>query len=264
MNSQKGNLTFEQRVLGALADATNRFKLYQYDYNMFHIILTYVPDVKIDSRLIKTWNEVLFLYKAILSAKNKCIENNQDEDDDLINQLNHVHLELLYRSNLNTDYAKTFHALCDNIEDTILIVRNDKASVFGGFTHLPWTQENKFYEQSNSFLFYLRNDAAANEPERDLNQLFPLRSQKDECRESSIFGSSQYCACFGNAYDLMICDDFMHSKQNYIFPSSYGKKEYMTASENRRMNSLIARKKKEGKLHFKVTGMEVFRCVFRY
>jgi hypothetical protein len=46
---------------------------------------------------------------------------------------------LLYRASIDGFTTKAFHDLCDNLPNTVTIIRNSLYFVFGGFTSARWS-----------------------------------------------------------------------------------------------------------------------------
>lgn len=67
--------------------------------------------------------------------------------------------ELLYRGSENNFKASIFHQKCDNIPNTLTIVKTHFGKIIGGFTKYTWNQvEDKHYVEDlekQAFLFSL-------------------------------------------------------------------------------------------------------------
>ena len=64
--------------------------------------------------------------------------------------------DLLYRASRDGFNSNAFHELCDNHENTILVVKSTTGYVFGGFTTQTWNREdlkqNIYKNDSKAFL----------------------------------------------------------------------------------------------------------------
>ncbi len=47
-------------------------------------------------------------------------------------------VNLLYHAGSHDFSVKKFHELCDGLPNTLVIIRNDKDKVYGGYTPVPW------------------------------------------------------------------------------------------------------------------------------
>ena len=73
---------------------------------------------------------------------------------------NNPDLILLFQGSRDGFTAESFHKKCDDQGSTlILIFVKETGRLFGGFTDIPWTSDNKeVYKNGNSFIFSLRPD----------------------------------------------------------------------------------------------------------
>ena len=61
--------------------------------------------------------------------------------------------ELKYRLTRDGKSFKIFHKLCDNIAPNLLLIKDDKDNIFGGFTNVSWEDMDIKKKDSESFLF---------------------------------------------------------------------------------------------------------------
>lgn len=47
-------------------------------------------------------------------------------------------LKLLYRGSRNGFQASAFHSCCDNVSDTVTVIKTTGGYIFGGFTAITW------------------------------------------------------------------------------------------------------------------------------
>jgi hypothetical protein len=50
-------------------------------------------------------------------------------------------IKLLFRASQHAFSASAFHAKCDHIEDTLVLVRTEYGKTIGGFTHYKWNKD---------------------------------------------------------------------------------------------------------------------------
>ena len=128
---------------------------------------------------------------------------------------NPTKIELLFRASENGFKASAFHEKCDNIEDTLVLVHNEKGRSFGGFTHFPWQTpigDNFYVEdlQRRAFIFSL-----------DMMEKF------DPVTNFTIVRSRDYGPAFGNNKELDfkvtdLCNKKYHESVS-IFPANYNR-----------------------------------------
>jgi len=52
----------------------------------------------------------------------------------------------------------TFHKLCDNISPNLLLIKDNKNNIFGGFTKVTWEKKDLTKNDPESFLFSLNKN----------------------------------------------------------------------------------------------------------
>ena len=83
-------------------------------------------------------NEFDFIHLAIKSRLNKEVKE----------------LKKLYQATIDGDGVINFHSRCDNIPNTLVVIKSAGNRRFGGFTSIPWTSSNGEYKDDpNAFLF---------------------------------------------------------------------------------------------------------------
>ena len=66
-----------------------------------------------------------------------------------------LQLERLYRGSQDGFLAENFHSLCDGKGPTLTVVESEQGKRFGGYTAVPWTSEQGWKEDLESFVFSL-------------------------------------------------------------------------------------------------------------
>jgi len=107
---------------------------------------------------------------------------------------------------------KDFHKICDNLQNTLIIVKSNKA-VFGGFTSLDWSGENVSKQDANAFIFSLRNKY-----NRPLKLSCSPGAVAIRCRPD--------CGPIFGLHDLMINDLKQYEKNCSSFLNNNYKNEY--------------------------------------
>jgi len=66
-------------------------------------------------------------------------------------------LKKLYQALIDGDDIINFHSKCDNIPNTLVLIKSAENRRFGGFTSIPWTSSEKteYKDDPNAFLFSL-------------------------------------------------------------------------------------------------------------
>jgi len=130
---------------------------------------------------------------------------------------------------------------CDNKGESIILIKNDKDNIFGGYTSYPWGKDNNFHSAPDSFLFTLTNIYNINPTK------FPSKNDQKE-----VYHYSNHGPAFGGGMDLGIYNDFLNKGGWSYFPYTYediiGKgKSIFTGKDNNKENK------------FKIKEFEVFK-----
>jgi len=64
--------------------------------------------------------------------------------------------KLIYRTTRDGFNVADFHSKCDNLENSLVIIKSTNGNVFGGFTEQRWSNQNEFESDRNAFLFSLK------------------------------------------------------------------------------------------------------------
>ena len=69
-----------------------------------------------------------------------------------------VSAELKYRLTRDGADFNTFHNLCDNISPNLLLIKDDKDNIFGGYTKVTWEKRDYQKIDRDCFLFSLNKN----------------------------------------------------------------------------------------------------------
>ena len=69
---------------------------------------------------------------------------------------------LLYSAEKDGDKAVDFHNKCDNINDTLIILKTENNVIFGGFTHMAWNSSGIEVKDNRAFCFSINNQKIYN------------------------------------------------------------------------------------------------------
>ena len=151
-------------------------------------------------------------------------------------------MELIYRGTRDGSSSEKFHELCDNKGPTVVLYKNDKGNIFGGFASIPWQNNGKEKSSPDSFIFTLTNQYNI-EP-----TIFPSKNDGKEVYHDITYGPR-----FGNGRDIGTEGDFMKKESYSAFPNTYidvlNKGKSIFTGENNNNNQ-----------YFKIKEIEVFKC----
>jgi len=122
---------------------------------------------------------------------------------------------LLYRASEHGFGAADFHTKCDNLLNTLTIIKTTRGDIFGGYTTQKWDGCSQYKQDANAFLFSFNQEQSTTPPK-----------QKFTCRDYSkaMFGGPNYGPCFGST-DIVITANSNEAKKSssalcsYIYPS---------------------------------------------
>jgi hypothetical protein len=80
-------------------------------------------------------------------------------------------MELLLRGSRDGFGCEVFHQKCDNIEDTVTLVRTEFGKTISGFTHYPWNSANTCVNDEGKRAFLLQLDLKEKYVPKDGNKL---------------------------------------------------------------------------------------------
>jgi hypothetical protein len=66
-----------------------------------------------------------------------------------------VQLELMFRASEHDFRADTFHEKCDDVEDTLTLVRTEFGKAIGGFSHYKWNSVKSNWVHSKDMQSFL-------------------------------------------------------------------------------------------------------------
>ena len=98
------------------------------------------------------YTEKDLFYDSLILNNNKSYINNIIK---WINKNNKIKSELLYRKSKDGDSIETFHKLCDNKGNTLMLIKTTDGFLFGGYTPLNWDNHSGFKNDNDTFIFSL-------------------------------------------------------------------------------------------------------------
>ena len=94
----------------------------------------------------------------------------------------------------------------------MIICESEYGNIFGGYTSIPWSMDNKFHQDLNAFLFIIKNQHSD-------QRLIPLKSANDG--KYAVQHISSKGPTFGKAiHALSICNKSHVSSNSYTNDNS--------------------------------------------
>ena len=147
--------------------------------------------IKIGNKsVIMKENEFDLIHLAIKSRLNKEVKE----------------LKKLYQATIDGDGALNFHSRCDNIPNTLVLIKSAGNRRFGGFTSAQWSSPSsgEWKDDPNAFLFSL-----------DKQKIYSYK--KDG---KAICNYKEWGPIFGNGHTICITQHCIQEKHLYTYESS--------------------------------------------
>jgi hypothetical protein len=181
----------------------NTERFHEHNRRRYFGTLVIKDNSKFDSNIIRSISESKHLMRL-------CQFDNTDS------------FELLYRATDHGFRARDFHTKCDNIPNTLTIIRSKSDMIFGAYTTAQWDTSNRFKHSDESFLFSLVNENG-----------HPVKLFCVDYN-SAIYCGYNFGPTFGAGHDLLVTNNSNTNEQSFLV---IGK----------------------NKFHFLATEIEVFR-----
>ena len=166
------------------------------------------------NNIIGNWSEIK-KFKTPENTNDSQILKETKREKEFLNKIfewtNYNRMELIYRGSRDGMTSNNFHNKCDNKNPTIVLYKNIKDSVFGGFTSLAWANSGNYRPDPQAFIFTLVN-IHNSEPTK-----FKIKSENE-----GVYHNSGYGPTFGSNCDIGIgISDFLNSDAYTDFPCRY-------------------------------------------
>ena len=161
------------------------------------------------SKLYKIQTDIEYCDSIILKESNK----EKEFLKIIYNWCKFKKLELIYRGTRDGGDNINFHKKCDNKGPNIMLFRNDKGNIFGGYVSISWTNSGGFQLAPGSFLFTLTNIYNTQPTKFELN---------NNCKYQ-IYFNSDFGPLFGYQ-DLYFYQTFLNQYNSNCyssFPSAF-------------------------------------------
>ena len=120
-------------------------------------------------------------------------------------------MKLIYRGTRDGSDCNSFHNKCDNQGPTLILCKNEKGNIFGGFASISWTSDNQYHKVDESFLFTLTN-IHGTAPSKYLDKKNP---------QYAVYHGNDRGPSFGGGHDLYICNNFLNNNSSSNINHSY-------------------------------------------
>ena len=118
---------------------------------------------------------------------------------------NVISYDLLYKATKDGDKSENFHSKCDNIENTLVIIKTTNGKIFGGFTTKLWNHSGHVKDPL-AFVFSINN-------QKIYNIIDNING------ENAIYSHNSYGPCFGVQTDFGLYSGCTGRKDNWCLDS---------------------------------------------
>ena len=160
-------------------------------------------------------NEIIFLKNSLNYILNKSIIIKEDEKKIIFSEIEKKinkkikKIKKIYQATIDGGDPINFHNKCDNISNTLVLIKSEGQRRFGGFTPIPWISEEKGIfikdNKKKTFLFSLDN--------KKIYQLKNVNYAVYHCKNSG--------PCFGFGRDIAIDGNPINGFNLYTNQNSY-------------------------------------------
>lgn len=112
-------------------------------------------------------------------------------------------VHLIFKGSVDGMNGAAFHKKCDGMSNTVTLLRTESGHIFGGFTCIPWSCDQKYHCDKNAFLFSLQSKVPLSVKDNDKNQVRIYRLRKGQGM-NAVFHYESYGPIFGLGHDLSI------------------------------------------------------------
>ena len=103
-------------------------------------------------------------------------------------KMNVMSYDLIYKASRDGDKSENFHSKCDNIKNTLIIIKSKNGKIFGGFTTQFWNHSG-YVNDPLAFAFSIDNQ-----------KIYNIIDNKDG--NFAIYAHNTYGPCFGKGTDF--------------------------------------------------------------
>ena len=112
-----------------------------------------------------------------------------------------IGLKKIYQATIDGGECSIFHKKCDNIPNTLTVIKSAGYRRFGGFTTAEWDTSGKFKDDKNSFLFSL-----------DKKKIYSYKNNG-----KAIYCHKDFGPTFGAGYTIKIGGNPLNEKKLYTY-----------------------------------------------
>jgi len=190
-------------------------QIYEGNENSYIVNKNIQKNTNYEIRICSIYKDIYSLWSEIYKIQTKnfdsIILNEIERGNEFLEKLyewtGHRKMELLYRGTRDGDGSNIFHNKCDNQGPTIVLCKNEKENIFGGYSSISWTSNSSYYAANGSFIFTLSN----------IHGTAPTKYPNSRNYDYAVYHHSGYGPTFGNGHSLYISNNYLNNKSSYCY-----------------------------------------------
>ena len=190
-------------------------QIYEGNENSYIVNKNIQKNTNYEIRICSIYKDIYSLWSEIYKIQTKnfdsIILNEIERGNEFLEKLyewtGHRKMELLYRGTRDGDGSNIFHNKCDNQGPTIVLCKNEKENIFGGYSSISWTSNSSYYAANGSFIFTLSN----------IHGTAPTKYPNSRNYDYAVYHYSDYGPTFGNGHSLYISNNYLNNKSSYCY-----------------------------------------------
>ena len=157
--------------------------------------------------------EIKYLKNKINNISNKSVIIKEDESEMITSEIEKKtnkkikEIKKLYQATIDGGNSEIFHKKCDNIANTLILIKSEGKRRFGGFTPIPWKSEENYIKdpEEKTFLFSLDN-----------KKIYYLNNS-----DNAVYHDINSGPCFGGGRDIALDGNPIKENKLYTLECSY-------------------------------------------
>ena len=169
------------------------------------LINNLLENTNYEFRICSFYNDSYGNWTEIQKVKTDVFSNILKEskrEDEFISKIlewsGYKRMELIYRGSRDGTTSNIFHNKCDNKGPTIILFKNEKGNIFGGYCPISFKSEEKWQSVPEAFIFTLTN----------IYNIEPTKFNRNLNDQYGIYFHSSYGAWFGNSSNIGFSSDY--------------------------------------------------------
>ena len=157
--------------------------------------------------------EIKYLKNKINNISNKSVIIKEDESEMITSEIEKKtnkkikEIKKLYQATIDGGNSEIFHKKCDNIANTLILIKSEGKRRFGGFTPIPWKSEENYIKdpEEKTFVFSLDN-----------KKIYYLNNS-----DNAVYHDINSGPCFGGGRDIALDGNPIKENKLYTLECSY-------------------------------------------